>query len=69
MKKELENVGGLMYLMGLQEDIPAIGLIEQHAKIIKEKAIFYVIAYSFLNALWWILAGFSILFKREIKWQ
>jgi len=34
----------------------------------KEKAVFYIIAYSFLNAIWWILAGFSILFKRELKW-
>ncbi len=38
-KKELENIGGIMYLIGLQEDIPAIGLIEQHSKIIKEKSI------------------------------
>jgi replicative DNA helicase len=38
LRKELENIGGLMYLMSLQEDIPAIGLIEQHAKIIKDKA-------------------------------
>jgi replicative DNA helicase len=38
-KKQLEAIGGLVYLMELQEDIPAIGLIEQHAKIIKEKAI------------------------------
>jgi len=36
---------------------------------IKRKAIFYIVAYSFLNATWWILAGFSILFRREIKWQ
>lgn len=36
---------------------------------IKEKALFYVIAYSFLNAAWWILAGFSVLFKKEIVWK
>lgn len=35
---KLESVGGLVYLLSLQEEIPALGLIEQHAKIIKEKA-------------------------------
>lgn len=35
----------------------------------KQRAIFYVIAYSFLNAAWWILAGFSILLKKEIAWK
>jgi len=38
-KGELENVGGIIYLMSLQEDIPSAGLITQHAKIIKEKSI------------------------------
>jgi len=37
-KETLDAVGDLMYLVSLQEDIPAIGLIEQHAQIIKEKA-------------------------------
>ena len=37
-KDELTNIGGIIYLMELQEDIPSVGLIEQHAKIIKEKA-------------------------------
>lgn len=36
---QLENVGGITYLLALQEDIPSVGLIEQHAKIIREKAI------------------------------
>jgi replicative DNA helicase len=36
---KLEAVGGLVYLLSLQEDLPAIGLIEQHAKIVKEKAV------------------------------
>jgi replicative DNA helicase len=45
-KKELENIGGLMYLLGLQEDIPAIGLVEQHAKIVKEKSILRTLIYS-----------------------
>lgn len=35
----LESVGGISYLMSLQEDIPAMGMIEQHATIIKEKSI------------------------------
>jgi len=35
----LDKVGGVTYLLELQEDIPAVGLIEQHAKIIREKAL------------------------------
>ncbi|MCK5632654.1 replicative DNA helicase [bacterium] len=38
-KENLEAAGGLVYLMSLQEDIPALGFVEQHAKLIKEKAI------------------------------
>lgn len=37
-KQELETIGGIAYLVSLQEDIPAVGLIQQHAHIIKEKA-------------------------------
>jgi replicative DNA helicase len=36
---KLEEIGGIPYLITLQEEIPAIGLVIQHAKIIKEKAI------------------------------
>lgn len=36
---QLTIIGGIVYLLSLQEDIPAIGLIEQHARIVKEKAI------------------------------
>lgn len=36
---QLEEVGGVVFLISLQEEIPAPGLIEQHAKIIKEKAV------------------------------
>lgn len=32
-------IGGLSYLISLQEDIPGIALIEQHARIVKEKAV------------------------------
>lgn len=38
-KGQLEEIGGVVYLVSLQEDIPAIGLIEQHAKIVKEKSV------------------------------
>ncbi len=37
--KILDEVGGLLYLMELQEDIPSLGLILQHARIVKDKAI------------------------------
>jgi len=36
---QLDAVGGEVYLIGLQEDIPAVGLIEQHAEIIKQKSL------------------------------
>lgn len=35
----LQAIGGPTYLLSLQEDIPNIGLIVQHGRIIKEKAI------------------------------
>ena len=38
-KQLLEASGGLVYLMELQENIPAIGMIIQHAKIVKDKSI------------------------------
>ncbi len=37
---ELEAIGGIIYLLSLQEDLAAIGLVEQHARLIKEKAVF-----------------------------
>lgn len=37
-KNELDLVGGIVYLLSLQEDISALGLLEQHARIIKEKS-------------------------------
>jgi len=36
---QVKEVGGVAYLVSLQEDIPALGLIEQHASIIKEKSV------------------------------
>jgi replicative DNA helicase len=38
-KGHIESIGGVVYLVSLQEDIPAMGFIEQHAKIIREKAL------------------------------
>lgn len=38
-RSQLDAAGGLVYLITLQEDIPAVGLIKQHAQIIKEKAV------------------------------
>jgi len=35
----LEDIGGLVYLITLQEEIPSVGLIEQHAQMIKEKSV------------------------------
>ena len=36
---QLENVGGVIYLVSLQEDLPAIGFVEQHARIVRQKAV------------------------------
>jgi replicative DNA helicase len=38
-KKLLDEVGGIGYLLSIQEDIPVLGLVEQHAKIVREKSI------------------------------
>ncbi len=35
----LDRIGGEVFLLSLQEDLPAIGLLKQHAGIIREKAI------------------------------
>jgi len=35
---QLEAIGGVVFLLSLQEDIPALGLLEQHANIVKEKS-------------------------------
>ncbi len=45
-KKLLDAAGGIIYLMELQEDIPAIGMINQHAKIVKDKSILRELIYS-----------------------
>ncbi len=38
-RNQLEEIGGIVYLLDLQEDIPAVGLIEQHAQIVKDKSL------------------------------
>ncbi|MBS1986323.1 replicative DNA helicase [Candidatus Dependentiae bacterium] len=38
-QNSLEKVGGVVFLISLQEDIPALGLLEQHATMIKEKSV------------------------------
>lgn len=45
-KKQLEESGGIEYLMELQEDIPSVGLIAQHARIVKDKAILRELIHS-----------------------
>lgn len=34
----LDAIGGIIYLLSLQEDIPSVGLLNQHCQIVKEKA-------------------------------
>lgn len=36
---QLQAIGGVVYLFSLQEEIPLAGLITQHARLIKEKAV------------------------------
>jgi len=38
-RDQLDAIGGIIYLISLQEDIPSVGLIEQHAHIVKEKSV------------------------------
>lgn len=38
-KDQLDAIGGIVYLLTLQEDMPSAGLIIQHATIIKEKSV------------------------------
>lgn len=35
----LEEIGGITFLLSLTEEVPALGLIESYAKLIKEKAV------------------------------
>lgn len=45
-RAQLEAIGGVVYLVSLQEDIPAMGFIEQHAKIIRAKAVLRQLIHS-----------------------
>jgi len=38
-RNELEEIGGIMGLVELQEDLPSIGMAAQHAKIVKDKSL------------------------------
>jgi replicative DNA helicase len=46
VNKLLEAVGGIEYLMELQEDIPSLGLVAQHARIVKDKAVLRELIHS-----------------------
>jgi replicative DNA helicase len=45
-QKMLAEIGGIEYLMELQEDIPSMGLIAQHARIVKDKAMLRELIHS-----------------------
>lgn len=45
----LEKIGGIAYLVALQEEMPMTGLIEQHARLVKEKAVLRELIGSALN--------------------
>lgn len=38
-RQVLEEIGGVAYLLSLQEDISSVGLVTQHAQLIKDKAV------------------------------
>ena len=38
-RNQLDSVGGVVYLVSLQEDFPSLGFLEQHSRIIRSKAI------------------------------
>ena len=46
---QFEQVGGIVYLLGLQEDIPAMGLIVQHSQIVRAKAVLRELITSSMN--------------------
>jgi replicative DNA helicase len=48
-KNNLQSIGGTAYLLGLQEDIPSVGMIETHSRIIKEKSILRELIHSATN--------------------
>ena len=39
VQKKLEAIGGEIYLVSLQENMASIGLIDQHANLVKEKSV------------------------------
>ncbi len=45
-KNLLEQVGGVSYLLELQENVYSIGFLQQHAKIVREKSLFRALILS-----------------------
>ena len=45
-KSALLESGGIVYLLSLQEELPVMGLVEQHAQIVKEKSILRELVHS-----------------------
>jgi replicative DNA helicase len=45
-KGQLDEIGGVTFLLSLQEDIPSIGMLVQHARIIKEKSVLRELIHS-----------------------
>ncbi len=43
--------------------------LTQDTTRLKEKAFFYAIFYAFFNAVWWVMAGWSAVFKKELVWN
>jgi len=43
---KLDAVGGIAYLLALQEDIAVVGFVEQHARIVKEKSVLRQLIHS-----------------------
>ena len=39
-KNVLDTIGGIVYLVSLQEDIPSVGMVKQHALIKEDKVLF-----------------------------
>lgn len=36
---QLDAIGGVVYLISLQEELPALGMVQAHARIVKEKSV------------------------------
>lgn len=45
-KNQLNDIGGITFLLSLQEDIPSVGMLVQHAQIVKEKSVLRELIHS-----------------------